>query len=103
MAFDVVVTDLAQVDIDEAVQFIGQNSTQAAAKWKAELADLIFSLAEMPTRFAVVPEVDELKLRYRSASHYSHRVIFRIDEELNTVVVVRLYHGKRMPLSEDNL
>ena len=95
--------ELPKADIDEAVQFIAKDSTQAASKWKAELADLILSLSEMPTRFAEIPEADGLKFRYRSASHYSHRVIFRIDEAVSAVIVVRVYHASRKPLSDEAL
>ena len=103
MAFDVEITDPARDDIDDAVTFIAQNSRAAARKWKTALQALILSLQEMPGRFAVIAEARELGLPYRSAPHHSHRVIFRIDEEKNTVFVVRVYHGARRPLSREDM
>ena len=40
---------------------------------------------------------------YRSAQHYSHRLIYRIDEEASIVYVVRLYHGARKPLEPEDI
>ena len=103
MAFDVEITDPARDDIDDAVAFIARNSQAAARKWKTALQTLILSLQEMPGRFAIIAEAGELGLPYRSAPHHSHRVIFRIDEEKNTVFVVRVYHGARRPLSHEDI
>ena len=103
MAFDVEITDPARDDIDEAVTFIAQKSPAAARKWKTDLQALILSLQDMPGRFALVAEAGELGRPYRGAPHHSHRVIFRIDEEKNTVYVVRVYHGARRPLSPDDI
>lgn len=64
---------------------------------------LILSLQEMPGRFPVIPEAEELGLPYRSALHHSHRVIFRVDAEKNTVYVVRVYHGARRPLTPEDV
>ncbi len=99
MAFSVEITDPARDDIDNAVAFIARKSQPAARKWKTELQVLILLLREMPGRFAVIPEATELGLPYRSAPHHSHRVIFRVEEQKNTVYVVRVYHGSRRPLS----
>lgn len=103
MAFDIEITDPARDDIDDAVTFIAQNSPAAARKWKTALQALILSLQEMLGRFAIIAEAGELGLPYRSTPHHSHRVIFRIDEEKNTVFVVRVYHGARRPLSHEDI
>jgi len=103
MAFDVEITDPARDDIDGAVTFIAQNSQASARKWKTTLQALILSLQEMPSRFTVIAEAGELGLPYHSAPHHSHRVIFRIDEQKNTVYVVRVYHGTRRPLSHEDI
>jgi len=103
MAFDVEITDPARDDIDGAVTFIAQNSQASARKWKTTLQALILSLQEMPSRFTVIAEAGELGLPYRSAPHHSHRVIFRIDEQKNTVYVIRVHHGARRPLSHEDI
>ncbi|AIE85974.1 type II toxin-antitoxin system RelE/ParE family toxin [Fimbriimonas ginsengisoli] len=98
MAYRVEATFQAARDIEEAIAYIGEDSVSAARKWHSELQELIQSLEEMPARFPIIAEADILKRPYRSAHHYSHRVIFRIDEGEKKVYVVRLYHGARKPL-----
>jgi len=100
MVFDVIVTRKALADIDEHVLYITQNSVEEASKWKDRLELLIQSFAEMPRRFSVIEESRRLKHPYRSAIHYSQRVIFRIEESTRTVIVVRVYHGSRRPLTQ---
>lgn len=98
MGFRVEIAEPAADDIDDAVAYIAADSIEAAAKWITELQTLIMSLAEMPTRFAVIPESKDLKHTYRQVVHYSHRVIYRIDLEEKIVYVVRVYHGNRHPI-----
>jgi plasmid stabilization system protein ParE len=103
MDFSIRITEIAAKDIDEAVTYIAIDSPSAAQRWKAELETQIFSLAVMPARFAVIPESDDLGALYRSAIHYSHRIIFRIDDEERVVYVVRVYHGLRRPITYRDL
>lgn len=100
MAFRVFITDHAEQDIDDAFSYIAREDFSAATKWYAELWSLIFSLKDMPSRFNIVQEADELGLQYRSVNHYSHRIIYRVDEIAMSVFVVRVYHGSRKPLSQ---
>ena len=76
MGFSIEITDPAIDDINDAVTFIARDSHQGAARWLAGLRSLIHSLEEMPDRFAVIPEADELQMPYRSAVYRSHRVVF---------------------------
>jgi plasmid stabilization system protein ParE len=100
MAYSVEVAEPALADMAEWADFIAADAPNQAAKWLNELWDLIFSLEEMPERFAVIPEARKLGHPFRSARHYSHRIIYRIEEEAKTVYVVRIYHGARRPLSK---
>jgi len=99
MAFSVVLTHRAQLDIDEYTLFIAESSPTEAARWKSTLETLILSLDTIPGRFSIIPESARLKRPYRSVNHHSHRVIFRIDEEAEVVYVVRVYHGARKRLT----
>ncbi|MCW3061718.1 MAG: plasmid stabilization system protein [Capsulimonas sp.] len=103
MTFRVEITDPAGDDIADAITFISRDSVEAAAKWFAGLQTLIFSLKESPGRFAVVPEAIELQTPYRSALYHSHRIVFRIDDANRIVYVVRLYHGARQSLTNDDV
>lgn len=103
MDFKVEVTEPSEADIDEAAAYIALDSPSSAQKWNRELWELIFSLRKMPARFSIITEAKALGFPYRSALHYSHRVIFRIDEAAQTVFVVRVYHGARMPLDSEDV
>jgi len=80
LAFRIKITRKAKQDIRDAVAYIRVTSPDAAKKWLADLNRLQLSLRDNPKRFAVVPEADLLARPYRSAPHYLHRVIFRVDE-----------------------
>lgn len=103
MAFNIEVSEIAEIDIEDVVAFIATDSPQAASRWHVDLWELIFSLRDMPKRFTIIPEAEDLEFPYLSAKHYSHRVIFRIDEAKNTVFVVRVYPGARRSLTESDL
>ena len=103
MAFRVEIAEPAELDINEAALYIASDSPSAAFRWNTELWQLILSLREMPAWFSVIEEAEELGVPYRSALHFSHRVIFTIDEPANTVYVVRVYHGARRPLTHKDL
>ncbi len=98
MAYRIEIAAPAEQDIDDALAYIASHSPEAATRWYAELRKVIYSLDEMPSRFAVIPEVDALGSSYRAALYKPYRVIFQIDEAANTVFVVRVYHGARRPL-----
>ena len=103
MAYDVLLTEMAELDIGEHTAFIAADSPAEAEKWLSSLEQHIRSLAEFPGRFPLIPEAPRLKLPYRSFVHYSHRVIYRVDERASQVYIVRVYHGARMPLSAKEL
>ena len=103
MAFSVLLTNQALDDIDEHTRLIAQDSLTQAARWRDTLEALILSLADAPDRFDVIPEAARLKRPYRSVGHFSHRVVYRIDEPANTVFVVRVYHGARKPLAKKDI
>ncbi|BDI29564.1 hypothetical protein CCAX7_16150 [Capsulimonas corticalis] len=103
MTFSVEITASASDDIADVATFIAQDSEPSAAKWLAGLQTLIFSLQDNPGRFAVIPEAVELQIDYRFVLHHSHRIVFRIDDANRIVYVVRVYHGARNPLTNEDV
>lgn len=103
MAYQVKISNRAKQDLREAVGYIRTGSPDAANLWLNKFNALQKSLARMPARFAVIPEADDVGLPYRDALIFSHRVIYRIDEESSTVFIVRVYHGARRPLIRRDL
>ena len=65
--------------------------------------DKIFSLAENPKRFAVIPEVGEFSQEIRDMNHYSHRIVYWVRDAEQTVEILRVYHGSRRPLTPKDI
>lgn len=103
MAFKVIVLQRAEADAEEYVQFIAANSRQAAGDWLQGLELEISGLAEMPQRYATIPEQGRFRHLYRHLHYHSHRVIFFVDELAQTVVVARIYHSARERLRIEDL
>ncbi|MEO6907128.1 MAG: type II toxin-antitoxin system RelE/ParE family toxin [Abditibacteriaceae bacterium] len=97
MTFKVSFSPRARLDMAESVAYIHTRSPQSAGRWYYELKVLQKSLEVSPSRF---PQLDSSRLAatpYRVALHYSHKVIFRVDEQAKAVIIVRVYHSARKP------
>ncbi len=103
MAFKVQIVAAAERDIAEALAFIHQNSPVAAQRWLETLLRKIRGLAEMPFRFALIAEADELKKPLRSFVPHSHRIVYEVDDAAEVVSIVRVYHLSRAPLQLEDL
>lgn len=105
LTYRVRVTRAATVDAQEYATFIRDENQSpfAARKWLDGLQAELASLTEMPTRFPVIPEAEELGFPYRSFMYHSHRVIYAVREEDQTVIVHLVYHGARKPLTRREL
>lgn len=105
LAYDVKITDSALLDAQEYVQFIEykKREPRAAEQWFRELLSAIFSLEELPSRYALIPEVAEFSFELRQVIFHSHRIIYQVDNNKNTVNVLRIYHGSRRRLRKADL
>ncbi len=103
MAFRVILTDPAFVDVEEAANFIWAESPVNARRWLADFWWAVDSLKEFPFRHALIPEADAIGIPYRSLPVHSHRLVYRVDEERSVVYVVRVYHGARKPLKLEDI
>lgn len=97
LAYDVKITDSALLDAQEYVQFIRYKKREplAAERWFRDLVSAIFSLEELPSRYALIPEAAEFSSELRHLIFHSHRIIYEIDEAHKNVNVLRIYHGSR--------
>lgn len=96
MTYRVSLSPQARLDMKESVAYLRSRSPQSARRWYRELKTLQKSLTIFPSRF---PTSRINGSSYRVAIHYSHKVIFRIDEQRETVCIVRVYHSARKPLA----
>jgi plasmid stabilization system protein ParE len=60
MGYSVIVMPAAHADLDDYAAFISRDSERRASEWLMKAWDVIFSLADSPKRFAVIPEAKEL-------------------------------------------
>lgn len=91
-------------DATVAYEWIASSaSIDAADRWIDGLLGEVATLKEMPGRYPAIRETIESEIVYRSVNYYSHRLIYRIDEDTRTVMIVRIYHGARRPLMSSDL
>ena len=93
MDFKVILTPQAQDDLWEIVSFIARNNSSRARTFGNELIDKALSLASLPERGRVVPEIAESSVR--EMVHGSYRIIYEIFREPATVYVLRFWHAAR--------
>jgi hypothetical protein len=93
----------ALADLTEATEFIARDSARHAKAWLSGAWIKIFGLAENPKSYAVIPESAELGVELRSRHHHSHRVIFWVRDEYETVEILRVYHGARRALTQRDI
>ena len=105
MAYRIEVARSAREDARDHAAFVRdeQKSPEAARRWLDGLYAAIRELDEAPLRYSVIPEAEELGFPYRSFVHFSHRVVYAVDEAVGRVTIHRIYHGARRPLAERDL
>jgi len=65
MAYRVDMTPQAVSDIESALQYIGQAAPTRIKRWLLGLIESAYLLEEMPERFPVSPESEELGIEIR--------------------------------------
>jgi plasmid stabilization system protein ParE len=85
-------TPIARIQLLEIADAIHWDKPGAAARWVERLLTEAESLAEMPRRGRVVPELDRANTRELLMGNY--RVIYRIEDEEIAILTVR--HGRRL-------
>lgn len=99
MAFRIVVAPVAARDIEDTITFISEQSGPEPCRcWKAGLFEAIESLREMPNRYPVISEAEDLGQSLRQCLFHSHRIIYRVSEENGQVDILRVWHGARRRL-----
>ena len=102
MAFRVRTTAKAKRDLDAILVWLqSQQAGEAGLRWFQGLRDAIGSLSNMPRRCMLAPEdkvfpFEVRQLLYGNRPHV-YRVLFTIEHD--TVTVLHIRHGRRLPLS----
>ncbi|MDW7709780.1 MAG: type II toxin-antitoxin system RelE/ParE family toxin [Deferrisomatales bacterium] len=92
MDFRVVWSPEAVEDVESLAEHIARDSEFYARAVVARLFEETRSLAALPRRGRVVPELGDERLRERFV--YSYRLIYRVQRQ--TVTVVAVVHGARL-------
>jgi addiction module RelE/StbE family toxin len=92
----VIFSDRAKADMAEIVRYIANDKPKAARKWAAEIRKSAQMLSTLPMLGRVVPEYGDEKIREIIKGQY--RVVYKIDEEKKTIVILTVHHGKRLLL-----
>jgi plasmid stabilization system protein ParE len=93
MGYKVILTPQSLDDLAEIVTFIAKDNPERARTFGNELIDRALSAATFPERGRVVPEIDEPSVR--EILHGSYRIIYEIFPGLQTVYMLRFWHGAR--------
>ena len=100
-AYTVNITDEVAADIENAFDYIHEQSPQNAVKWLRELYKAIDTLEKMPDRCPLIREHDAFEEQVRNLLFYSHRIIFTINEGTETVQVHAFRHAAQDEIRPD--
>lgn len=99
VTFTVEITELAEQDLEDALEYIADNSSyESAKKALRKILDAIYKLEKMPSAYSRVQEIIGFgRHEYRQIIAAKHRIMFTVEEVNTTVYVVRIIHVKRDP------
>jgi len=105
LIYKVVLESPAILDAREYAAYIKdvRLDASAAQRWLLQLQVAIECLSELPKRFRVIEEQSEFSIELRQFVHYSHRVIYYVNDSTSTVHVLRIYHASRDELKGSDL
>jgi toxin ParE1/3/4 len=93
MGFKVILTPQSLDDLQEIVTFIAKDNPDRARTFGNELIDRALSVGTFPELGRVVPEVGEPTVR--EVIYSSYRIIYETVSNLETIYVLRFWHGAR--------
>jgi plasmid stabilization system protein ParE len=105
MAFQVEITPIAEVQIEQAYQWYRVRDADFADRWFRALMNAIATLQEKPRRCAMATEQEifpeEVRQLLHGKSRSMYRVLFTIRE--NTVFILYVRHSAQPLLTPDDL
>lgn len=107
MKYQIVLTQLAQADIREAVTWWRDHrSSEQAERWYDKIYPPIGTLSDSPDRCPLAPETDLLstglrQLHFGVSRRTTHRIVFTIDG--SDVVIFRVRHIARRDMTLNDL
>jgi plasmid stabilization system protein ParE len=93
MGFQVILSRLAEADLDDVIAFISTDNPAAAIRVGEAVVAHLRVLEKFPRFGRVVPEFDRDNLR--EIIHGAYRVIYQINETDRRIEVARIWHAAR--------
>lgn len=106
MNYQVHLTDKAQRDVDSVLQWFDDQAAHAAGtRWFAQLMAQVATLESHPERCPLAAEAADLGLEIRELLFGRKRVRYRLlfQIEGRRVLILRVWHGARDSLSQEDL
>lgn len=95
--YEISIGDYAIADLKSIYDLIAQSSNNQAKKQVNALLKTIGSLDNLPFRNPIEPNLkDEVEI-YRFALYGNYKIIYYIDSQNDTVVVVRIFDTRKNP------
>jgi plasmid stabilization system protein ParE len=94
MDYKVMLSPRAIQDLGQIVRYISFDDPKAAERFGDALIDAAMSLANLPERGHLVPELRDD--RTREIIHHPYRIVYRVDTVRRAVLVSRFYPGARL-------
>ena len=97
MTFEVVLTEQAQEDAEQAYLWIAEREPEGAQQWWIGLVDAVMSLENLPLRCPIAPEnqyfEEEIRMFLYGRRKSQFRILFTLDGQ--TVVVLHIRRSSR--------
>jgi plasmid stabilization system protein ParE len=93
MAFKLIWSPSARLDLKDIATFIAEDSRSAAEKFVSSLLHAVEGLADFPESGRIVPEFNDPAIR--EVIRKPCRVVYRIDHKKRTVEIARVWHAAR--------
>lgn len=90
----VVFSSAAQKDLSDVLRYISKNKPQAALTRAAEIKTSVLKLENFPHLGRIVPEYSDAGIREIIKGLY--RIVYKIDSEKDTIVILAVYHSKKL-------
>ena len=93
MAFRLIWSPSARLDVKDIAAFIAEDSPSTAKRFVKGLFQAVERLADFPRSGRIVPEFDDPAIR--EVIRRPCRIVYRIDSVDRTVQIVRVWHAAR--------
>lgn len=93
MGFQVILSRLAEADLDDVIAYISKDNPPAAIRVAEAIVAHLRVLEKFPRFGRVVPEFDRDDLR--EIIHGAYRVIYQVNETDQRIEVARIWHAAR--------